>query len=64
MQIQLNPEHAAMIAAQSSAVNRSPDEVVGDILDIYKVAMAMVPIIEPPDPRDVVDSWDPNVAAD
>ena len=64
MQIQLNPDHAAMITAQSSAVNRSPDEVVGDILDLYSIASQMAPIIPPPDPRDVVDSWDPNVAAD
>jgi len=64
MQIQLSPEHAALVQSQSEAVGRTPTEVVGDILDLYSIASQMAPIIPPPDPRDVVDSWDPNVAAE
>jgi hypothetical protein len=60
MRIQLNPEHAAVVAAQAEAVGRTPDEVVGDILGLYQVAQRMAPIIPPPTAdRDDIDAWEP-----
>jgi hypothetical protein len=65
MKIELTPKNAAVVADQSQATGRSFDETVNDILDLYSIASQMPPIIPPPTvDRDVVDSWDPSIAAD
>ena len=62
MQIQLTPENAEFVAVASADSYRTPDQVTNDIIDTYRTAVAMVPIIPPPDPRDAIDDWDPTAA--
>lgn len=60
MQIQLTPENAAFIASEAADSYCPPDRVVNDIIAVYKVASAMLPIIPPPTAdRDAIDDWEP-----